>query len=213
MLTSHLPLYPSISVSNSHGNTSEYMDIVTIFQKLNQKVNEPKMTFDPTSVEVICVTIPKEHYIQVPGKYVKEYGYSDPFSKKLEPKVIDPRWPLTSGLLRSHVWLYPWVIVSQVPWKYIKVCEYSDPFFKNLNQRSLTPRWPLTPHLLRSHVWFYPRIIMSKSHGDTTYGLRTEWVITLSLSEQKFRHTTIKLWKKIGEEELFIFLRMQDFAR
>ena len=72
-------------------------------------------------------------------------------------------------------------------------------FSKNLNQRSLTPRWPLTPCLLRSHVWLYPRIIVSKSHGNTsmyvdtvinfanyhihtyiqtTYILRTEWVIT-----------------------------------
>ena len=74
-------------------------------------------------------------------------------------------------------------------------------FSKNLNQRSLTPRWPLTPCLLRSHVWLYPRIIVSKSHDNTsmyvdtvinfakyhihtyTYILRTEWVITKSLTE------------------------------
>ena len=80
-------------------------------------------------------------------------------------------------------------------------------FFKNLNQRSLTPRWPLTSCLLRSHVWLFSRIIVSKSHGNTAmhvdkvinfakyhihipihityswYILRTEWVITKSLSE------------------------------
>ena len=61
------------------------------FSKLNQKVNDPKMTFDPTSVEVTCVTLPKDHFIQVPWKYVKVCVYSDPFFlQKLEPKVIDP---------------------------------------------------------------------------------------------------------------------------
>ena len=35
------------------------------------------------------------------------------FFQKLEPKVIDPRWPLTPCLLRSHVWLYPRIIVSK----------------------------------------------------------------------------------------------------
>ena len=35
------------------------------------------------------------------------------FFQKLEPKVISPRWPLTSHLLRSHVWLYPRIIVSK----------------------------------------------------------------------------------------------------
>ena len=35
-----------------------------------------------------------------------------PFFQKLEPKVIDSRWPLTTHLLRSHMWLYPRIIVS-----------------------------------------------------------------------------------------------------
>ena len=71
---------PRIIVSNSHGNTLKYVDTVTIFQKLNQKVSEPKMTFDPTSVEVTCVTLPGDHCIQVPWKYIKVCGYSDYFS-------------------------------------------------------------------------------------------------------------------------------------
>ena len=48
------------------------------------------MTFDPTSVEVTSVTLPKDHFIQVPWKYVNECEYSDLFFKKLEPKVMDP---------------------------------------------------------------------------------------------------------------------------
>ena len=48
MLMSYVRLYPKIIVSNSPGYISKYMDTVTIFQKLNQEVNDPKMTFDPT---------------------------------------------------------------------------------------------------------------------------------------------------------------------
>ena len=48
-----------------------YVDTLTIYQKLKWKVSDPKMTFDPTSVEFTCVTLPKDHYIQVPWKYPK----------------------------------------------------------------------------------------------------------------------------------------------
>ena len=48
------------------------------------------MTFDPISVEVKCVTLPKDHCVQVSWKYIEVCGYSDHFFQKLEPKVIDP---------------------------------------------------------------------------------------------------------------------------
>ena len=35
------------------------------------------MTFDPTSVEVTCVTLPKDHYVQVPWEYINVYQYVD----------------------------------------------------------------------------------------------------------------------------------------
>ena len=35
------------------------------------------------------------------------------FSKKLNQRSLTPRWPLTPCLLRSHVWLYPRIIVSK----------------------------------------------------------------------------------------------------
>ena len=127
------------------------------------------MTFDPTSVEVTCVTLRKDHCVQVLWKYIKVCGYSDPFCKNLNQRSLTPRWPLTPHLLRSYVWLYPRIIVSK---SHENTSKYVDTvtFFakKNLNQRSLTPRWPLTPHLLRSHVWLYPRIIVSKSHENTS---------------------------------------------
>ena len=36
------------------------------FHELGRKVIDTYMTFDPTFVEVTCVTLPKDHFIQVP---------------------------------------------------------------------------------------------------------------------------------------------------
>ena len=71
------------------------------------------MTFDPKTVEVTCVTLPKDHWVQVPWKYIKVCGYSDPYYKNLNQKSLTPRWPLTPRLLRSHVWLYPRITESK----------------------------------------------------------------------------------------------------
>ena len=67
-----------------------YVDKATILHKLNQTVNEPKMTFDPTSVKATCVTLPKDHCIQVAWKYIKVCGYSDYFSKPLTKRSMTP---------------------------------------------------------------------------------------------------------------------------
>ena len=39
------------------------------------------MAFDPTSVKVTCVTLPKDHCVQVPWEYINVCGYSDQFCK------------------------------------------------------------------------------------------------------------------------------------
>ena len=61
-------------------------------QKLEPKVIGPYMTFDPTSVEVLCVTLPKDHCVRVPWKYIKVCGYSDLFCKK--KTWTKGHWPL-----------------------------------------------------------------------------------------------------------------------
>ena len=66
------------------------LDLTPYLQKLEPKVIDPLMTFNPMSVEVTCVNLPKDHCNQVPWKYIKVCEYSDFFFKKLEPKVIDP---------------------------------------------------------------------------------------------------------------------------
>ena len=39
------------------------------------------MTFDPTSVEVTCVSLPKDHCVPVSWEYINVCGYSDQFCK------------------------------------------------------------------------------------------------------------------------------------
>ena len=126
------------------------------------------MTFGPTSVEVLRVTLPEDHYVQVPWKYIKVCGYSDISLKKTWTKGHWPQDDLWPPCVEVTCVTLPKDHHVQVPWKYIKVCGYSDFFAKNLNQRSLTPKWPLTLSLLRSHVWHYPRIIVTKSHENTS---------------------------------------------
>ena len=152
------------------------------FQKLEPNVIDPKMTFDPKSVEVTCVTLPKDHCVQVKQKYIKVCGYSDPFFAKTWTKDHWPQddlWPqvcwghmcdATQGLLcpsQTKIHLSMWI-----EW----------PFFcKKLNQRSLTPRWPLTPCLLKLHVWLYPRVVVSKFHENTS-----KYVDTVTLFSKRW---------------------------
>ena len=98
------------------------------------------MTFDPASVEVLCVILPKDHCVQVPWKYIKVCGYSDIFCKKnLNQRSLTPRWPLTPHLLRSHVWLYPRIIVSK---SHENTSKYVDTV--NLFAKTWTKgHWPL----------------------------------------------------------------------
>ena len=128
-----------------------------------------------------------------------------PFFSKTWTKGYWPQddlWPLS--LLRSHVWLYPRIIVSKSHKNTLKYVD-TDPFFKNLNQRSLTSRWPLNPCLLRSHAWLFPRIIVSKSNGNAsmyvytvinftklphtihTYYIQNEWSHSLLLNTVQVR--------------------------
>ena len=104
------------------------------------------MTFDPTSVEVLCVTLPKDHCVQVPWKYIKVCGYSDLFCKNLKRRSLTPRWPLTPHLLRSHVWLYPRIIVSKSHENTLKYVDTVTLFAKTWTKG----QWPLDdlwPHI------------------------------------------------------------------
>ena len=158
------------------------------------------MTFDPISVEVTCVTLPKDHCIQIPWKYVKVCGYSDPFFKDLNPSSLTPRWPLTPSLLRSHVWLYPRITVFKSHENTSKFVDTVTLFSKAwMKKRSLTPIWPLTRRLLRSHVWLYPRIIVSMSHENTSMYVDT----VINFAKYHILHTVHTTYR-MSDHSLFL---------
>ena len=70
------------------------------------------------------------------------------FSKNLNQRSLTPRWPLTPCLLRSHVWLYPRIIVSK---SHDNTSMYVDTVI----------------NFVKYHI-----------HTHTYYILHTEWVIT-----------------------------------
>ena len=73
------------------------------------------------------------------------------FSKNLNQRSLTPRWPLTPCLLRSHVWLYPRIIVSK---SHDNTSTYVDTVINFAEY-----------HIHTTYI-------------HTTYILRTEWVIT-----------------------------------
>ena len=75
-------------------------------------------------------TILPDHCVQVPWKYIKVCGYSDPFCKNLNQRALTPRWPLTPTSVEVTCVTLPKDHCVQVPWEYIKVCEYNDQFCK-----------------------------------------------------------------------------------
>ena len=76
------------------------------------------------------------------------------FSKNLSQRSLTPRWPLTPCLLRSHVWLYPRIIVSK---SHDNTSMYVDTVIN------------FAKYHIHTNTTYYIH---------TTYILRTEWVIT-----------------------------------
>ena len=162
------------------------------------------MTFDPIYVEVTCVTLPKDHYNQVPWEYINICGYSDQFCKW----PTKDHWPLDDfdpTSVKSYVWLYPRIIVSkshentskyvdtvtffaknlnqrfkyhcvQVPWEYINVCGYSDQFCKLPHTFYILH----TTYILNLH----------------TYYVQNHWSHSLSQARQK-----LSQWVSVEEPE------------
>ena len=106
------------------------------------------------------------------------------FCKNLKQRSLTPRWPLTPHLLRSHVWLYPRIIVSKSYENTLKYVDTVTLFAKTWTKG----HWPLDDlwphHLLRSYVWLYPRIIVSKSHENTSKYVDTVTFFAKNLNQR-----------------------------
>ena len=102
-------LYPSLIGIHQ----SMWIQWPFFFKNLNQRSLTPIWPLTPTSVEVTCVTLPKGHCVQVPLEDIDVDTVTFFFFKNLNQRSLTPIWPLTPHLLRSHVWLYPRIIVSK----------------------------------------------------------------------------------------------------
>ena len=151
------------------------------------------MTFDPTSVEVLCVTLPKDHCVQVPWKYIKVCGYSDLFlQKNVNQRSLTPRWPLTPHLLRSHVWLYPRIIVSK---SHENTSKYVDTV--NLFAKTWTKgHWPLDdlwPHICWGHMCDSTQGSLCPSPMGLHQCIWIQWSIFAKITTYIHIHTTYML--------------------
>ena len=169
------------------------------------------MIFDPTSVEVICVTLAKYRCVQDPWKYIKVFRYSDHFCKNLNQRSLTPRWPSTPYLLRSHVWLYPRITVSKShenTSKYVDtVTLFAKPWTKghwplddlwhhicwghmcDSTQGSLCP----SPMGINQCMWIQWSVLQLTTyiHIHTTYYIQNEWSHSLFLN---YVHHIVSFW-------------------
>ena len=122
--------------------------------------------------------------------------------KNLNQRSLTPRWPLTPHLLRSHVWLYPRIIVSK---SYENTSKYVDTvtFFAKTWTKGHWPLDDLWPHICWGHVCDSTQgSLCPKSHGNTsmyvdtvinfanyhiytTYYVQNQWSHSLSQARQK----------------------------
>ena len=150
-------------------------------QKLEAKVIDPYVTFDPTSVEVTCVTLPKDHFVQVPWKYIKVCGYSDPFCKNLNQRSVTPRRPLTLHLLRSYVWLYPRIIVSKSHENTLKYVDTVTFFAKKTWTKGHWPLDDLWPHICWGHMCDSTQGSLCPSPMKIHQSMWIQWTFLLKL--------------------------------
>ena len=110
------------------------------------------------------------------------------FAKKnLNQRSLTPRWPLTPHLLRSHVWLYPRIILSK---SHENTSKYVDTV--NLFAKTWTKgHWPLDdlwPHI----CWGHMCDCAQGSLCPSPMGIRQCMWIQLSIL-QKLPHTYIHI--------------------
>ena len=102
-----------IIVSKSHENTSKYVDTLNLFAKTWTKGHWHLDDLWPHICWSHMCHSTQGSLCPSPMKIHQSMWIQWTFLLKLEPKVIDPWWPLTPHLLRSHVWLYLRIIVSK----------------------------------------------------------------------------------------------------
>ena len=170
---------------------------MTIFQNL--KVNDPKMTFNPTSVEVMCVSTQWSFYLS-PMKICKSMWIQWLFFEKLEPKGHWPLDDLWSQVCWGHMCDSTQGSLFPSPMKMHQSMWIQWHFFSKTWTKGHWPQDDLWPHICWGHMcdsnqgslclspmgihqclWIQWSIFQKLPHTyyvHTYYILRTEWVIT-----------------------------------
>ena len=91
------------------------------------------------------------------------------FSKNLNQRSLTPRWPLTPCLLRSHMWLYPRIIVSK---SHDNTSMYVDTVI----------------NFAKYHIHTYTYYV------HTTYYVQNEWSHSLLLNSVQARQKWLSKW-------------------
>ena len=88
------------------------------------------------------------------------------FSKNLNQRSLTPRWPLTPCMLRSHVWLYPRIIVSK---SHGNTSMYVDTVIKFANYRIHTN------YHIHTHTTYYVHTTYRMSDHIVSYWTQFRW--------------------------------------
>ena len=130
-------------VFKSHGNTSKYVDTVTISEKHKAKRSmTPTWPLTPLLLRSHVWLYPRNNVSKYHGntsKYVDTVTIFEKHEPKGQLPQMTHRWPLNLLLLRSHVQLCPRILV----FKFHGNTMHNDHFFKTCNQRVNDPKWSL----------------------------------------------------------------------
>ena len=147
-----LSFMPNKAKNSTFYQIFQFLTLFGMYFKKSAKTNN-KAVLEPRVSPAFAITYFCNHCnirFENTSKYVDTLTL---FSKNLNQRSLTPRWPLTPCLLRSHVWLYPRIIVSK---SHDNTSMYVDTVI----------------NFAKYHIHTYTYYV------HTTYILRTEWVIT-----------------------------------
>ena len=118
------------------------------------------MTFDPTSIEVLCMTLPEDHCVQVPWKYIKVCGYnSDLFLQRTWTKGHWPLEDLWPHICWGHMCDSTQGSLCPSPMKIHQSMWIQWPFLQKLEPKVIDTwmtwtkgHWHLWPHICWGHM-------------------------------------------------------------
>ena len=190
LLRSHVWIYPRIIVSKSHENTSKYVDTVTLLAYTWTKGQWPLDDLWPHICWGLMCDSTQGSLCPSPMKIHQSMWIQWPFlQKNLNQRSLTLRWPLTPNLLRSHVWLYPRIIVSKSHENTSKYVDTVNLFAKTWSKG----HWPLDdlwPHICWGHMCDSTQGSLCPSPMGIRQCMRIQWSILQKITTYIHIHTT-----------------------